>query len=405
MKADDIRELFRNSELSWIANRLRVRMERGKALTGVLTLSEASSAQRSALDGLLGRRGSRGAALSLRIEALVEATGVREASEIVNACFGEVENRRAKREQRASRWDQVFDEALERLRRDAAGSEWISSLRDGLLRRLASSDPDAGRALIGQAVDIWDRMPFDGRTLAELAAETTGDTHALDRGRPLSPLLLRGLKFRTGFEGNRSAELRRFAWEAVGVVVDRISAPALTFNLKAARGTELARILDPFRELVQPAYLTYQSLREANPFHPLPPGMARVFVVENPAVVEVASARLGRNCAPLICTEGQPASAVKRLLRMLGDAGARIWIHADFDWSGLSFVDQLLAIPNTVLWRMDAATFRSAKGTVELKGKPFDPAWGEELVGAMKTSGCAVFEEQLLTELLRDLQS
>lgn len=408
MSPDEIRRLFAAPDLRWIVERLRRRVQRGQPLTGTLTLQNARPEQRVALDNLLGRRGTTGSTLSVPIVSLAEATGLPDGPAILKACFGEVEDLRASRERRESDWARVFASARDRLRLDSTGIEWIDSLRDGLLKRLAGGDPDTGGRLLSVAVDIWLRMPFQRVTLAELGAEVTGNTHALDRNQPLSPLLLRGLKFRSGHDGNKSAANRRAAWESVGVVVDRLSAPALTFNLRANPGTRLAGILDAYRRIGHPAYLTYQLIRECrpiDPFDPLPDGMRRVFVAENPAVVEIATAELGPRCAPLICTEGQPASAVRELLERLGNAGADIRIQADFDWPGLGFVDQLLRLPNTAPWRMDAATYRSATGTVALSGRRSRPGWASELAAAMDASGQAVYEEQILPALMADLDS
>lgn len=369
-------------------------------------LKEATPAQREALDSLLGRRPTRGNTLTVTIESLAEAVGIEDAADIILACFGEVPNLRAQRDERQAKWEQVFVNAKDALLGDATAWTWIESLRnDGLLKRQSKSDPAVGTKLMATAAEIWKRMPFDQITLAELAADLTGDTHALDRGQPLSPLLLRGLKFRTSHDGNKSAEARRLAWDSVGVVIDRLSAPALTFNLNAAPGASLENILANFRELNQPAYLTFQIIANENPFLPLPPEMKNVYVVENPVVVEVAASKLGSRCAPLICTEGQPASAVKKLLRHLSQAGAAIHLHADFDWRGLSFVDQLLCIPGTHPWRMEEEDYSAIEGSVELTGRSIEPNWAKSLVAAMRNRGTAVYEEQTLPRLLDDLKT
>ena len=67
--------------------------------------------------------------------------------------------------------------------------------------------------------------PHDNLFLATLAARLTGDSHALDRGKPLSNLVLRA-------SGNPD---RRTAWSDLGVVIDDLSAPALCLNLPAAK--------------------------------------------------------------------------------------------------------------------------------------------------------------------------
>jgi len=406
MTLEQIRALFQQPDLAWIAERLRRRQELGQALTGTLTCPDASPAQRSALDNLLGRRATRGGTLSLRLEDLAAAIHG-DVSDIVRACFGEVENRRAERESRLSRWDQIFDDALAALTGDAHGQEWIESMRaDGLVKRFTASDPDRGASLMATALQVWKALPCpEPITLAQFAVGLTGDTHALDRGRALSPIVLRGLKFKTKHDGIKSAELRRLAWGAVGVIVDRLSAPALTFNLRANAGYPLATILDAARGMNQPCYLTYFMLGEKRAFSRLPPGMERIFVVENPTVVEVACARLGGRCAPLICTEGQPTFAVKELLWMLGNAGARILARADFDWPGLGFVDLLLRIPGVSPWRMDTATYASFRGTVPLEGRPAPFGWCAELAAAMSEGGFAIYEEQVLELLLEDLDT
>ncbi len=403
MTIDAIRQIFCSPGLSWIAERLRARVQRDQSLTGSLTLTNATAEQRSELDSLLGRRPTRGNTLNLGVESLLETLGINDPTQIVQACFGDVENLRAQRDESAAKWNGIVSEAREQFVDDPSGAAWIDSLNDGLLKRLAHSDPAVGRQLLAVALKVWKRMPYNQVTLAELAAKMTGDTHAFDRGQPLSPLLLRGLKFRTGHDGPKSAELRRQAWDAVGVVIDRISAPALTFNLWSSPATDVEGILKGFRSLIQPVYLTYQFLSVDNPFLPLPLEMKRVFVVENPVVVEVAAAQLGPRCAPLICSEGQPASAVKKLLGLLSRAGAEINLHADFDWRGLSFVDQLLGIAGTVPWRMDVETYRAASGTVPLSGQSFEPGWANALSTAMKKYGTAVYEEQILPQLLEDL--
>jgi uncharacterized protein (TIGR02679 family) len=184
------------------------------------------------------------------------------------------------------------------------GEPWIEGLRDGSLKRSAKTDLKQARRLMESALECWQRMPFSGITLAELGAELTGDTHALDRGTALASHLNRALKVRCGIDGHLSAVCRREAWETVGVVVDRLSAPALTFNLMAKADSFLECVLNGYRGLEQPGYLSFQNLSEENPFVPLPESMRCVYVVENPSLVEVACARLGKNCTPLVCTEG-----------------------------------------------------------------------------------------------------
>lgn len=404
MTHSELREVFLRPELCWIPERLRKRVERGQGMSGTLSLSEASDAQRSAVDSLMGRRGTRGNSLAVQLDALRVVAGVDNVAQIVEACYGKVSDLKAIRDGQDQAWEKIYEEAAERLRDDELGLKWIESLRDGLLKRVTKNDLKWGRSLIGSAIECWLQMPFSGMMLAKLAVEMTGNAHALDRGNALAPLLHRALKMRCGIDGNQSAAHRREAWASVGVVVDRISAPALAFNLTAQRDSILEGVFEIYRGMRQPVYLTYQSLADVNPFTPLPRGMGCVYVVENPSIVEIACAQLGSDCAPLVCTEGQPASAVKKLLRSLSEAGSILKVRADFDWSGLRIVEQLLSIPNAEPWRMDVETFGSQTGAVLLSGSRAGCSWCAGLERAMVESGCAVYEEQLVSLLLADLR-
>jgi len=405
---EKLRELFLDPDLLWLTERLRARMRQGKELTGTVTLNDASAPQRQAVDNLLGRSSSRERTITLSLAALgaqLQSAGLaNDLGDIVDACFGKVINEREVRDSKELAWNNLFDRGCERLWKDPAGLDWLKSMEaDGLLKRFASGDPEIGASMLDEALTIWERLPVAAMTLAEFAAEHTGDTHALDRGQPLSPILLRGLRFRTGHNGNTNAEERRRAWERMGVVVDRLSSPVLTFNLQARADSNLGKILALHRESAQPAYITYQHLQEHQAFQTLP-RIEDVYVVENPAIVESASSLLGSQCRPLICTEGIPASAAKLLLRKLSSAGCRLHLRADFDWTGLRIVDQLLTIPNTIPWKMDAATYRSIAANVPLIGKEFDAPWCAELADALKEVGKAAYEEQALITLLEDLR-
>ena len=62
---------------------------------------------------------------------------------------------------------------------------------------------------------------------------------------------------------------------------------------------------------------------------------------ENPTVVEVvaerwAAADVSGGVGPvLVCTSGQPSTAVVELLQILTADGAEVRYHGDFDWAGL----------------------------------------------------------------------
>src|SRR5438105_4184029 len=67
-----LRETLGRSELVRLVQRLRIRLERGKALHGTLALPDASPAERDAINRLLGRAPTRGSVVAISLDRLNE---------------------------------------------------------------------------------------------------------------------------------------------------------------------------------------------------------------------------------------------------------------------------------------------------------------------------------------------
>lgn len=407
-ECERLRAIFDQPDFKWVIDRLAARMGSGRPLRGTLVHAKASAEERRAVDDLLGRKSTTGSSLTLDLEAmehtLREAGFIQTLADIVLSCRGAVENRRDEAERQRAGWQTIFDAARVRCVGHPALLAWVDALAsDGTLKRLSCGDLAVATNLMARAVRIVLRSDREEILLANLAAQFVGDSHALDRGEPLATLCLRAIAVMHGIDGQRSAEARRKAWAAAGVIIDDLSAPALVFNLRAAAGSALEELLAPHRRHGQPAFLTYRQLQSGNPFQPLDPAMRIVFICENPSVVSAAAREVGPLCRPLICTNGQPASAVRLLLSQLHRAGAELRCHADFDWAGLRIVDQLVRGHSAIPWRMSAGEYRAAPGAVSLKPQQFSTAWSPGLADALRTSGKAVFEEQVMRTLLDDL--
>ena len=79
---------------------------------------------------------------------------------------------------------------------------WLAQSRaSGLLRRYGIAD---GRRLLTQAIEVLSALPAADVPLAEFAAATLGDAHALDPDTSLGSLVLRAAAALSG-----SARLRR----------------------------------------------------------------------------------------------------------------------------------------------------------------------------------------------------
>lgn len=51
---------------------------------------------------------------------------------------------------------------------------------------------------------------------------------------------------------------------------------------------------------------------------------------------------LGARSGPLVCTDGQPTSAVDELLRQVRVSGAGLAHHGDFEWGGIRVANYLV---------------------------------------------------------------
>jgi uncharacterized protein (TIGR02679 family) len=406
--ATRIRAFFEQPGLGWILDRLAERMSRGRSLTGTITNAQPTPDERRALDDLLGRRSTGGKQLSLdlaELEQTLRSAGMAERLEdAVVACRGPIKNQRAQAERQQQEWTALFNDARLRCHRQDALLSWISGLvRDGSLKRIARGNLATAGRLLEDSIRIILREPCGEVLLANLAAECAGDSHALDRGQPLATLCLRAIAAVHGIDGQRSADGRRKAWAAIGVIIDDISAPALVFNLRAATNSALEPILDLHRQQGQPAFLTYRQLRSENSFEPLDPAMRVIFICENPSIVSAAAREIGARCQPLVCTNGLPTSATHLLLSQLRQAGAELRCHTDFDWAGFRIMDQLAREHAAIPWRMSTEAYIEVEGTVLVEPQPVVTAWEPALGEALRVRAKAVFEEQVIRSLLDDL--
>lgn len=401
---DRLRSILGRSELSRLVDRLRRRIESGRGLEGVVTLSSPTDAERRAVDRLLGRPLSTGR--NLRVPLAELAAQLRHAGmdgglrRAVEAVTGPLSDRRALRQDLEQRWQQLLASAESRDPRPQI-QDWLGARRTRiLLRRYSGQDPEVGQRLLATALDVLSQLPARGLTLAELAAETVGDSHALDAGQPLGNLVIDAAARLGGADDWHGAENHLQVWAAVGVAKDDVSASVLCFGLPGSGAGLCDRLLAACQAAGEPCRLTTGQLYRHPPNFPAE--LRTVFVVENPAIV-AAARRLGPACAPLICTDGQPTVAVHTLLTRFADFGVTLRYHGDFDWPGVRIFSRLQQRYPINPWRYTAADYLAAPPGIELTGKPAQTPWDPDLHDAMASRGCAVHEEQLIDLLLGDL--
>jgi uncharacterized protein (TIGR02679 family) len=376
-----------------------------------ITLRSLPEAARSALADLLGADRIPLPGGRLRLERLATALGLSGVAELrvaVEGLRGPVPDRRAEREAartaRQQLWVWLAEEAARLPIGGGAGGlrGWVEGLRAAGIR----GGVDVHRQRLTAALAVLRALPADGVPLASLAADKTGDPHALDHGRALAAIVLDAVAVATGASRQGDAETARRLWETVAVEPDPLSSTVLALGLPGDDATPLGRWVGDATEAGEPVVLSLANLRRW-PVGPSPAG-SPVFVVENPALVAEAAGR-GWSGPPLVCSSGRPTVAVLALLRQLGAGGAAMHQHADFDPAGLAITAWLAERAGTTPWRMTAADYLAASGRVPSRPR-FDapvPAtpWDPALAGALRTEGIPVYEEELRVELLAGMQA
>lgn len=401
---DRLARLLGSPDLTWLVDRVRRRMARDEPLTGPVTLTGPTPAQREAAERLLGRAPGTGRSLHIRLDAVDAAlrrSGISPdgLGAAVTALTGPVTRLADLREQQEHAWREAYAplDTLTRTTRPEL-APWASRLRsDGLLRRLART-PHTAKKLLDDTAHALRRLPAEPAVpLPVFAADTFGDAHALDDGTPLATLLLSAVRALTGIPHGTPAESRREAWASAGLLKDALSSTVLTLGL---HGTPA---LDWAAGEGEPAVLTLRQLTRLPP-HTAP---AAVHVCENPAVLATAADTLGAACPPLVCLQGQPSAAALTLLRHLHTHGARLLYHGDFDWGGLRIATALLHRVPWRPWRYTAADYRAAAAATRLAppltGTPTTAPWDPDLSPALTELGVRIEEETVLDGLLADL--
>lgn len=384
----------------WAAARRRLET-RGRSLAGSpLVLRGLDAIQADAVAGLMGiPRPAAGQAVRIPL-ATVDRTLRSSAAgcglvELLECLGGPLRDRREERATadaaRAREWAELGTHPA--VESDDRLAGWLEELRrTGLPRRLAGAgEADAVRVAL-DVLALLSRRPDQGLRLGVLAAEVTCDAHGLDRRRPAGTLVVHALSWLDGRPFPEDAADWRRAWAEAGVACDDLSCDVLVLGVSG---------WPP-----EPLRLT---LRQVTRWRP-PGGTTDVFACENPAVVAAAADAFGHRSPPLVCVEGMPSTAAVMMLEGLTADGGAIHYHGDFDWRGLAIASVLFRkLPGARPWRYDAFRYGQALeaglGTMPLRGSPHSSSWDPALAAAMAEAGVAVYEEQVLSDLLADLAS
>jgi uncharacterized protein (TIGR02679 family) len=403
---------FQQPDLRRLLVRLVQRLRRGRSLSGSLRISNPTEAERRAIAALLGSSSGSGQNLCVDLDvlAMIATRNGRFASlqQLVEAAHGgPIENDFAHRAAHRDAWARLWSTALDRCGASGPLHQWVSDPKTHRwIRWRTAGDVVIAQQLLAEVFTVLDRLPIEPpMSLAQLAAELFGDSHALDATTDLGRLAARGAAALTGRQRPCTTAEVRAAWSNVGVVPDELSATVLVLNIPALPGTPLGEMLSLHSRLGEPCRITFRQLRRIRECRFDRSQDAVISVCENPSVLAAAADHLGARCRPLVCVEGQPNLAADTLLRTLHQHGFAFRYHGDFDWGGLRIAARLWHRFHFISWRYSAQDYRTAPHGRTLNGVPAEAPWDPNLKVAMQACQKAVHEEAVLKTLLADLAS
>jgi uncharacterized protein (TIGR02679 family) len=414
-----LQRVLGGDHFSLLRKRLRRRFERAPLDAGVesFRIGQLTIEEHAALASLLGRPLRYANSLQVdvrRVDAAFQnagiATSLRDALEQLD---GPITNLATTRLRLQELWSGVLGACTNR--------ELIGLLQAsagiGLLKRLSKQSQTAALELCRRVEAVLQRLPANGITRSQLAAEVLGDAHALDSCEPTATLVLTVWRQVIAWTGNNNddvdptgdgepepdggAERDRDVWAKAGVLVNELARPALFLNLPVRDAENRDQLPG------EPVYASLRSLLRSPPLWDV--AKRKVYVCENPNLVAIAADRWGSDCAPLVCTDGMPAAAQRCLLSQLAKARAQLYYHGDFDWPGIRIGNHVMREHGAQSWRFGAADYEAAIGGASglgqaLTGTAARALWDEGLMAAMQEHGLSIAEEALAASLLEDLK-
>lgn len=408
------------TELAELRQRMRRHFERhGREpeRTG-FHLTNLSAVEYEALALLIGLppRSTRSVRIDIaRFDAALQEAGIANSlHEALETLDGPIVNRAEAKAELQSRWSSVTDgQGLH-----PSLCAWLRGTSAvGLLKRVSKQETQTAHLLLQQAHVVLQRLPAQGLTRAQLAADALGNSHALDNGQAVATVVLAALQHGASTDeqeqstseeatdeadgARRPSERVRDIWARSGVLVNELARPALFLNLPVCTPSNMPATPG------EPSYLSLRRLLRTPPAWDVADQI--IYVCENPNIVSIAADRLGAACAPLVCTDGMPAAAQRVLLKQLSDAGAQLRYHGDFDWAGIHIANNVMKLCRCGPWRFGSEHYLQALETAPPKDRDLEEtavaaSWDQALTESMQSHGMSIAEEAVASLLVNDLR-
>lgn len=325
------------------------------------------------------------------------------ARQVVETLVGPVVDRKVARAEAREREESMW--AAARARAPDRLHPWLEDLRQkGRIKAAATKTGRSQQTLLDDALACACQLPADGKLLQVLASEQTGDPHALDGNRNLASLVLRAAASLVGWEDwPRTAAQRRALWAEVGILTDSLSSHVLVHGL---RPVGLGALATQLRDQAQRGLARKITLAELQQEPISLPAGTRVYLIENPSILDEAARRHGPECAPVVCLDGEPTVAVWELLSQLRNC--ELVFHCDYDAAGVRIANRVFHRVGAQPHSFDASQYRTAaarkRKSVALEGRVINTPWDPGLAEAMRELRAEVFEEDLVEALVGSLR-
>ncbi|MDO5416988.1 MAG: TIGR02679 family protein [Lachnospiraceae bacterium] len=373
-----------NQEYRRIFAAMRKKWESLGRTAGNVTLTQATKEERCGLERLLGISMPEGRitfSLPQFEQALQETryAGVT-LPQLLEEYYGEalVSSREKKRQEKDR--EQEFWGTLEaRLMQDRPEYEecisWLREMQEQksggystLMKEYRKSEEDA-RKLVWQIAECLRLCRTDGKTdkefrgegvrLAVLAAQTTGNPHALDRQSAAGTLLSCALCRRSGWGFPQNARLWKELYEKNGILVDALSSTIAAYGIHLETADGLHPAYEGYLQRKEPCVITLANLESVRRAY----GESKhIYIVENEMVFSELLEAVSSFPVTLLCTSGQPRTAAYQLFELLAGDGVRFYYAGDMDPEGLDIAERIWrSFPEQVhIWRMSRSDYEKA---------------------------------------------